>query len=300
MHLRPLVLAAAAIGLLASCGDNATTSSETTVPGATTTLAGTDATVVGALPKPQVKLPSDAPTELVITDVTDGTGAAAADGDTLIVHYVGVRSVDGAEFDNSYDRGTPLPLTLGTGRVIKGWEQGLVGVKEGGRRQLDIPADLAYGDTPPDAGAGVIKVGDSLSFVVDVVKIIPKPDPADAPDVSIPPTPNQTEQSFTDLIVGDGVGIEPGQTVAVHLLAFSAADGKQIDSSWERGSPLTFTPGSGDYSPGLEKSVEGMKVGGRRQVDIPFAEAFGEEGNSGLGLPASTDLILVLDLVAVY
>jgi peptidylprolyl isomerase len=236
----------------------------------------------------------------VITDLTDGTGAAAADGDTLIVHYVGVRSEDGTEFDNSYDRGKPLPLTLGTGRVIKGWDQGLVGVKEGGRRQLDIPADLAYADSPPDSGSGVIKAGDSLSFVIDVVKIIPKSDPADAPDISIPPTPNQTEQTFTDLIVGDGVGIEPGQTVAVHLLAFSAADGKRIDSSWERGSPLTFVPGSGEYSPGLEKAVEGMKVGGRRQVDIPFAEAFGEEGNANLGLPASTDLIMVLDLVAVY
>jgi peptidylprolyl isomerase len=309
MHLRPPLLsasavgllAAAVIGLLAACGDNTATSSDTTAPGVTvTTLASTDTTVAGALLKPEVKLPSALPSELVITDLTDGTGAVAADGDTLIVHYVGVRSADGAEFDNSYDRGTPLPLTLGTGRVIQGWEQGLAGVKEGGRRQLDIPADLAYGDSPPESGAGVIKAGDSLSFVVDVVRIIPKPDPADAPDVSIPPTPNQTEQTFTDLIVGDGVGIELGQTVAVHLLAFSATDGKQIDSSWDTGAPLTFVPGSGELPPGLEKAVEGMKVGGRRQVDIPFADAFGEAGNEGLGLPASTDLIMVLDLVAVY
>ena len=139
-----------------------------------------------------------------------------------------------------------------------------------------------------------------MSFVIDVVALIPKPDPADAPDISIPPTPNQTEQTFTDLIVGEGAGIEPGQTVAVHLLAFSAADGAQIDSSWESGLPLTFVPGSGALPPGLEKAVEGMKVGGRRQVDIPFADAFGEAGNEGLGLPASTDLIMVLDLVAVY
>jgi peptidylprolyl isomerase len=301
MHLRPLLVAAAVIGLLAACGDNTATPSDTTGPGATvTTLASTDTTVAGALPKPEVKLPSALPSELVITDLTDGAGTVAADGDTLIVHYVGVRSVDGAEFDNSYDRGSPLPLTLGTGRVIKGWEQGLAGVKEGGRRQLDIPADLAYGDSPPESGAGVIQAGDSLTFVIDVVKIIAKPDPADAPDVSIPPTPNQTDQTFTDLIVGDGDGIEPGQTVAVHLLAFSASDGKQISSSWDGGSPLTFVPGGGDYPPGLEKAVEGMKVGGRRQVDIPFADAWGEEGNSSIGLPASTDLIMVLDLVAVY
>jgi peptidylprolyl isomerase len=118
--------------------------------------------------------------------------------------------------------------------------------------------------------------------------------------VSIPPTPNQTDQTFTDLIVGDGVGIEPGQTVAVQLVAFSAADGKQLDSSWKTGTPLTFVPGAGQLPPGLEKAVEGMKVGGRRQVDIPFAQAFGAAGNTNLGLPASTDLIMVLDLVAVY
>jgi peptidylprolyl isomerase len=238
------------------------------------------------------------PTELVITDLTEGTGTGAVDGDTVVVHYVGVRSADGAEFDNSYDRGTPFSVTIGVGQVIKGWDQGLLGIKSGGRRQLDIPADLAYGDAPPSTD--VIQPGDALSFVIDAVVIIPKSDPANAPDVSIPATPNQTEQTFTDLIVGDGVGIQPGQTVAVQLLAFSAADGKQLDSSWESGTPLTFVPGSGQLPPGLEKAVEGMKVGGRRQVDIPFAEAFGAAGNSGLGLPASTDLIMVLDLVAVY
>ena len=279
-------------GLLAACGDNSAASSDTSAnSGATTTVAG-------ALPKPEVKLPDPLPTELVVTDITEGTGDAAVSGDTLVVHYVGVRSADGTEFDNSYDDGKPFSVTIGVGQVIKGWDEGLVGMKAGGRRQLDVPADLAYGDSPP--GSDVIQPGDALSFVIDAVTIIPKPDPADAPTVSIPPTPNQTEQTFTDLIVGDGAGIEPGQTVAVHLVAFSAADGKQLDSSWECGTPLTFVPGAGTLPPGLEKAVDGMKVGGRRQVQIPFADAFGEAGNTNLGLPASTDLIMILDLVAVY
>jgi peptidylprolyl isomerase len=296
MRFRPLFLSVAALGLLAACGDSTASSSDT---GATaTTASGTDTTVAGALPKPEVELPSPLPTELVVTDLTEGTGTAAATGDTLVVHYVGVRSADGTEFDNSYDRGTPFPVTLGVGQVIKGWDEGLVGIKTGGRRQLDIPADLAYGDTPP--GTDVIQPGDALSFVIDAVAIIPKPDPADAPDVSIAPTPNQTEQTFTDLIVGDGAGIEPGQTVVVQYLAFSAADGTQLDSSWESGTPLTFVPGAAKLPPGLEKAVDGMKVGGRRQVVIPFADAFGEAGNPNLGLPASTDLIMVLDLVTVY
>jgi peptidylprolyl isomerase len=291
MRLRPLLLPLTAFALLAACGDNAVTSST----GDSTAAVATSAP---ALPKPAVKLPATAPTKLVITDLTQGTGTPAATGDTIILHYIGVRSADGTEFHNSYDSGTPLSVTIGIGQVIKGWDQGLVGIKQGGRRQLDIPADLAYGDSPP--ASDVIQPGDALSFVVDAVAIIPKPDPADVPVVSIPPTPNQSEETSVDLIVGTGAGIQPGQTVAVQLVAFSAADGKQLDSSWDAGTPLTFVPGSGKLPPGLEKAVDGMKVGGRRQVDIPFAQAFGEAGNTGLGLPPSTDLIMVLDLVAVY
>ena len=288
MRFRTLLLPAALLGLLAACGDNAVTSDS----------GAPSSTLEGAVPKPEVKLPSAIPTSLVVTDLTGGTGEAAANGDTVIVYYVGVRSADGKEFDNSYDRGEPLPVVLGAGKVIAGWEQGLVGIKSGGRRQLDIPANLAYGDAPPSTD--VIQPGDALSFVIDVVTIIHKPDPADTPDISIPPTPNQEKQTFTDLVVGDGVGIEPGQTVAVQLLAFSAADGKLLDSSWDVGTPLNFVPGAGRLPPGVEKAVEGMKVGGRRQIDIPFAEAWGADGNTDLGLPPSTDLILVLDLVAVY
>ena len=289
MRFSAFLLPVAVLGLLASCGDNKVTSGS---------VAASTTTVAGALPKPEVKLPSAIPTALVVTDLTEGTGTAAADGDTVIVHYVGVRSADGTEFDNSYDRGSPLSVTLGIGQVIEGWDQGLVGIKPGGRRQLDIPTDLAYGDKPPSTD--VIQPGDALSFVIDAVTVIPKPDPANVPNISVPPTPNQATQTFTDLIVGDGAGIQPGQTVAVQLLAFSAADGKLLDSSWDQGTPLTFVPGAGQLPPGLEKAVDGMKVGGRRQVDIPFAEAFGAAGNTDLGLPASTDLIMVLDLVAVY
>jgi len=309
MRFSTLLLPIAALGLLAACGDDSTASNASSASDATTATSiapvdtgapstGPATTLPGALPKPEVKLPATLPTDLVVTDLTEGTGTAAATGDTVVVHYVGVRSEDGAEFDNSYDRGKPFAVTLGVGQVIEGWDKGLVGIKPGGRRQLDIPAAMAYGDTPPNTE--VIQAGDALSFVVDAVTVIPKVDPADAPDVTVPPTPNQTEQTFTDLIVGDGAEILPGQTVAVHLLAFSAADGALLDSSWEQGTPLTFVPGAGQLPPGLEKAVEGMKVGGRRQVDIPFADAFGEAGNTDLKLPPSTDLIMVLDLVAAY
>ena len=310
MRFSTLLIPVAALGLLAACGDDSTASDATTATSAATAttapVASSDTGSAGgtapastvAPVKPEVKLPATLPTELVVTDVTEGTGTEAADGDTVVVRYVGVRSEDGKEFDNSYDRGTPFPVTLGVGQVIEGWDKGLVGIKPGGRRQLDIPADMAYGDQPPSTD--VIQPGDALSFVIDVVAVIPKVDPADAPDITIPPTPNTTEQKSTDLIVGQGADIQPGQTVAVQLLAFSAADGKLLDSSWKQGTPLTFLPGAGQLPPGVEKAVEGMKIGGRRQVQIPFADAFGASGNTDLGLPASTDLIMVLDLVGAY
>ena len=316
MRFRTLLIPVAAVGLLAACGDNPTKSggsSPTTTVSAGSSPSTTAApvsgciapaadaastTAVGALVKPIVKIPATLPTQLVITDLTEGTGPAAVAGDAVIVNYVGVRSVDCAEFDNSYDRNTPFPVApLGTASVIDGWNQGLVGIKKGGRRQLDIPAALAYGDTPK---GGIIQPGDALTFVIDVVAIVPKTDPANAPKISIPATPNQTTQTFTDLIVGTGAAINPGQTIAIHLVAISAADGKQLQSTWETGAPLTFKPDDGQTLPSLVKGIEGMKVGGRREVIIPFTDAFGPTGNTSLGLPPSTDLILIIDLISVF
>lgn len=294
MRFRSCLVVALASAMLVACGSDAKSSSST-APGSASSTSPTSSTV--AVAKPQVKLPSTVPTALVVTDLTEGTGPAAVNGDTVVVHYIGVRSADGKEFDNSYDKGTPFPVTLGVGQVIKGWDQGLVGVKKGGRRQLDIPSDLAYGDKPQ---GDVIQAGDALSFVIDVVTIIPKPDPASAPTVSIPATPNQDKQTSKELVVGTGPELQSGQFAVIHFLAFSAKDGKQIDSTWESGAPLVFVPGKGQLPPGLEKAVEGMRIGGRRQVQIPFGDAFGASGNSGIGLPASTDLIMVIDLVAAY
>ena len=114
--------------------------------------------------KPAVQLPAEAPSELVVTTLVEGEGDPVAAGDSITVDYVGVLTVDGTEFDNSYDRGQPITLTIGDGQVIPGWDRGLVGVPEGSRVQLDIPADLAYGDE----GAGPIPPGSALTFVVDI------------------------------------------------------------------------------------------------------------------------------------
>lgn len=119
--------------------------------------------------KPEIDFPDGpAPTDLEVTDLTVGEGAEATVGSNVSVHYVGVAFSSGEEFDASYNRGAPLDFPLGTGRVIQGWDQGVVGMKVGGRRKLVIPPHLAYGDR---GAGGVIKPGESLIFVVDLVDV---------------------------------------------------------------------------------------------------------------------------------
>ncbi|TQS46795.1 FKBP-type peptidyl-prolyl cis-trans isomerase [Cryptosporangium phraense] len=108
------------------------------------------------------------PADLVIEDLTVGDGPAVGAGQTASVHYVGVSHSNGQEFDASYNRGAPLDFTVGAGQVISGWDQGVNGMKVGGRRKLTIPPHLAYGDR---GAAGVIAPGETLIFVVDLVGV---------------------------------------------------------------------------------------------------------------------------------
>jgi peptidylprolyl isomerase len=129
---------------------------------------GTTATTVDPADKPEVGIPDgEAPTELVIEDLEVGDGPEAQAGDQLEVHYVGVLFDDGEEFDASWNRGTSFPFQLGSGQVIQGWDQGIEGMQVGGRRQLVIPPDLAYG---PEGRSG-IPPDSTLVFVVDLIGI---------------------------------------------------------------------------------------------------------------------------------
>lgn len=246
--------------------------------------------------EPEVSLPATTPTELVITDITEGQGDGAKSGDTIFVNYVGVLAKDGTRFDGNFGR-SPFAVTLGVGAVIEGWDTGLVGIKVGGRRQLDIPADLAYGDT----GAGeTIQPGDALSFVIDAVAIVPATDAADKPTVTVEGAANVDAVETEDLVEGAGAEAEAGMTVALHLVAFRADTGEEITGTWEQGAPVTFELVEGGTLPGLLEGIAGMKVGGRRQVRVPFADAWGAEGQQAIGLPAETDIVVVIDLLAAF
>ena len=119
--------------------------------------------------KPEVDFyEGPAPTELVITDLVVGDGEEAKAGQNVEVHYVGVAHSTGEEFDASYNRGSAFVFPLGGGRVIAGWDQGVQGMKVGGRRQLVIPPHLGYGDR---GAGGAIKPGETLIFVVDLLAV---------------------------------------------------------------------------------------------------------------------------------
>ena len=119
--------------------------------------------------KPDVTIPDEAPpTDLVSEDVIVGDGDQATSGQAVEVHYVGVAWSNGQQFDASWDRGETFEFRLGRGQVIQGWDQGVAGMKVGGRRRLTIPPEMGYGSR---GAGGVIKGGETLVFVVDLVGI---------------------------------------------------------------------------------------------------------------------------------
>ena len=119
---------------------------------------------------PEVPATDEAPpAELVVEDVVEGDGDEAVSGSTVAVKYVGAFYESGEEFDSSWSRGEDetLPVTLGSGGVIPGFDQGITGMQEGGRRMVTIPSELGYGEQ----GTGPIPGGATLVFVIDLVEV---------------------------------------------------------------------------------------------------------------------------------
>jgi peptidylprolyl isomerase len=169
-----ILLACLALAVFAACGDD---EEQAAAPAATATPTEAPAQPadVGQISKdldeePQIEKPAgDPPAELETTDVVEGKGKAAKPGDNVSVQYTGVSWSTGVKFDASWNRNAePFTFPLGGGQVIPGWDQGVAGMKVGGRRLLVIPPDLAYGAQSPSPD---IAPNETLIFVVDLEKI---------------------------------------------------------------------------------------------------------------------------------
>lgn len=222
------------------------------------------------LTKPKVQVPEGPPPKkLVIDDLKTGSGPAVEAGDEVTLQYVGVKFKDGKQIDASWDRGEPFSFTLGGGQVITGWEEGVPGMKAGGRRQLVIPSNLAYGE-----GA--------LVFVIDLISIDSSTESTSTnakhvrpkPEVEVPNGPPPKELVVKDQEQGSGPAVKANDEVLVDYVGVSYKTGQEFESTWDEGGPNTFKLNHPEVIDGWKQGVPGMKVGGRRELIIPSKLAF--------------------------
>jgi peptidylprolyl isomerase len=222
------------------------------------------------------KLPSGVRYE----DVEEGKGPEVKPGDLIRVHYTGWQARGGEVFDTSRKRGQPFQFKVGEGAVIRGWDEGVVGMKVGGIRKLFIPSDMGYGAS----GKGKIPPYADLMFEVELVGFAKPPAP---PKVRI-----------ENLKVGTGAEAKAGTMVKVHYTGWLANGGSKFDSSLDRGKPFEFKLGAGKVIKGWDDGVVGMKVGGKRKLHIPAALGYGA-GGSGATIPPNSDLVFEVELLDV-
>jgi peptidylprolyl isomerase len=226
-------------------------------------------------------------TTLIKTDTTLGEGAEAQAGQTVIVHYTGwlfdesAPGNKGTKFDSSLDRNDPFDFPLGGGRVIKGWDEGVQGMREGGQRTLVIPPEMGYG---PRGAGGVIPPNATLVFDVKLLKVI--------------------RTDIVDTKLGAGEEANEGQLVTVHYTGWlfdkdaPENKGTKFDSSRDRDEPFDFPLGAGQVIQGWDMGVQGMKVGGQRTLVIPPEMGYGKRGAGGV-IPPNATLVFEVELLEV-
>ncbi len=257
--------------------------------------------------KPTVKAPSGKPPAKLETKVLkEGDGKQVKKGDLLVAHYLGQTWRENKVFDNSFDRGEPAGFGIGTGQVIKGWDQALVGKKVGSRVLLSVPPNLGYG--PNGNPQGGIKGDDTLVFVVDVINTFGKDAsaegtavtdvPAGMPKVSGGPgskpkvnvkgvvAPKAAKSAV--VVRGGGDKIDPKKNLVVHAIQVDLKTGKQVFSSWEN-SPVAI---KADRVPGLAQAVQGQNVGSRVLLAVP--------GAKGAAQPGQGPAAIVVDVVGMF
>jgi FKBP-type peptidyl-prolyl cis-trans isomerase len=232
---------------------------------------------------------------LIVEDFALGAGEEAKIGSEVSVHYTGTLT-DGTVFDTSKKRGRPYTFTIGEGRVIKGWDQGVPGMKVGGKRRLTVPAELAYG---PRA-KGKIPANSQLTFTIELLEVVPPlPDPkGDEVFAGEPVQRTELEGGLVieEFAVGDGRVAMAGDKIAVHYTG-KLDDGTVFDSSVPRKKAIAFVLGQGRVIKGWDQGIEGMKVGGLRRLIIPAELAYGSRAKGKI--PADSRLTFTVELMSV-
>lgn len=311
-----------AVPLLAACGGSGTGTTGTATSGASAPASG----VPGALPavtgdfghKPTLAAPAGTPPkELQVQVLNHGDGPTVTKGDLLVADYLGETWSAAKPFDSSYDRGRPIGLPIGVGRVFKGFDSGLVGKKVGDRVLLSIPPSEGFGPQGnPQAG---IKPDDSLLFVIDIRGAYGADAAAQGqtigthqaalptvsggtgkPKVTIPARKPPSSLMVQTLVMGKGPLVQKGQLLVAQYEGLTWRGSKQFDSSWDRGQPASFPIGVGGVIPGWDKALVGKRIGSRVLMVLPPADGYGKAGNSQAGIKPKDTLVFVVDLVAAY
>jgi peptidylprolyl isomerase len=309
-HLPRTLSVIAVLGLIAGCGnivqpgDNQTGSQPTVVlstPAAAATSAAPPTTVPAPSGQPVPALPADiqvttTASGLQYADVAVGSGQAAKAGDTVSMLYTGYLT-DGTVFDSNVASGQPLVFTLGQGQVIPGWDEGIVGLKEGGKRRLIIPAALGYGS---QGAGGVIPPDAELIFDVELVSTgaaapaKPAAGPVPALPADIQVTTTASGLQYADVEAGTGQAAKAGDTVSMLYTGY-LTDGTIFDSNVASGQPFDFTIGQGQVIQGWDEGIVGMKQGGKRRLILPSALGYGSQGAGGV-IPPDAELIFDVEL----
>ncbi|MBP6016468.1 MAG: FKBP-type peptidyl-prolyl cis-trans isomerase [Candidatus Promineofilum sp.] len=224
-------------------------------------------------------------------DIVEGEGEMPVTGQDVVVEYWAWLQEGEEYIASSVTVGEPLTFTLGSDvGVFPGWNEGVSTMKPGGKRYLVIPPDLALGE----AGGGRIPPNATLLMEVELLEVKPLLLPTEVSEADF--TTTDSGLKYYDIVVGDGATAEAGSAVTVNYTGWLTNNIK-FDSSLDSGLPFPFTLGTGGVIPGWDEGVEGMKVGGIRQLVVPAELGYGDTGSGAI--PPGATLVFEVELLDV-